>query len=134
MNENKTLLTCAPKEFLRQLNSMRNEISEYFKVTGLHDIIYKAEKLPENVTDEEKTKLVDKQYAERYDNVVAACFGEHIDKTYDILAKMSFATAEEIEKLDPADVINLLFKFFINERTMPFFITWRSTGRLNSDD
>lgn len=133
MDEKKTLLTCTPKEFLRQLNSMRNDIAEFFKLTGLHDIIYKAEKVPEDITGEERTKLVDKQYAERYDNVVAACFGEHIDLTYDILAKMSFSTVEEIENLDPADVINLLFKFFINERTMPFFITWKSTGRLNSE-
>lgn len=134
MDEKTTLLNCSAKEFLKQLNGMRVEICDYLNLTGLHNIMYKAIKAPEGISEEEKAKYIEKRSAERYDKVLSAAFGEHIDETYKILAKMDFSTTEEIEKLGITEVIGMVFSYFTHERTMPFFLTWRSSGLLRSDE
>lgn len=133
-NEKKTLLNCTTKEFLITINSLRHDIADFFEKTKLDKIIYKTIDTPEDISEKERSELLVQRYNERMDKVIKSCFcAENIDTTFKLLAKMSFDTIEEIEKLGDIEVVALLMKFMTNSRTMNFFIMQRSTAVQNSE-
>jgi hypothetical protein len=132
-NEKKTLLNCTTKEFLTTINSLRHDIAKFFEQTKLDEIIYKTIDIPEDMPEKERGELLVKKYNERMDKVIETCFcAENIDGTFELLAKMSFGTVEEIEKLGDIEVVALLMKFMTNSRTMNFFIMQRSMAAQSS--
>jgi len=132
-NEKKTLLNCTTKEFLKTLNSLRHDIAKFFEQTKLDEIIYKTIDVPEDTPEKERGELLVKKYNERMDKVIETCFcAENIDITFELLAKMDFATVEDIEKLGDMEVVSLLMKYMTSSRTMSFFIMQRGAAAQSS--
>lgn len=127
MTDVKTLINCDTKEFFRAFNSMRNDLDNFFKKTKLNEIIYKAVELPDGLSDEEKEKEAIKRYNERFEKVVAACFGENIDLTYSILTKIALGNEEYINKLGRIEIVNFVFTVFTNSKLLPFFTSFFPT-------
>lgn len=129
-----TILNCSTKVFLKTINSLRHDVADYFKATKLNEIIYKSVDVPDNVSEDKRNEYLVDRYNERLDKIIFSCFSEdNIEKTYDILAKLSFDTVENLEKLDEMELVSLLMKMFSDSRTAHFFIMQQSTALLNSD-
>ena len=134
MNDVKTIINCTAKEFLKQINTIRGDLIDFFNKTKVHEIVYSSVKIDENITDESvREKEFSRLMSERYDKILTACFGENIDVTYNAIIKMCFDNKEYVENLAPEEVIQQLMSFLVNGRTMPFFITWKNSGQLSSD-
>ena len=133
MDNVKTLINCTSKEFLKQINSIRGDLVEFFNKTKVHEIVYSSIKVDETITEESaREKELSRLMSERYDKILNVCFGENIDLTYNAIAKMCFDNKEFVEGLAPDEVIQQLMSFLVNGRTMPFFITWKNSGLLSS--
>lgn len=130
--EIKSLLNCNAREFLKRMNSMRIDLVNFFNATGLSKILNTRDTV-DGLEGEEKEKALNKIYAERYDNIISACFGDQIDLTYEILAKICFDNREYVESLDVPELVGLLMKILTNNRIISFFTTWTSMGLLNLD-
>lgn len=123
--EIKTLLNCDTYEFFKALNSMRNDIDNYFKVTKINDIVYKSYDIPEDLDEKEREKRFIQQGNERFNKVVVTCFGENLDLTYDFLTKVCFGNEEYVKSLGEVEIVNFIFKFFTHKRVIPFFATYK---------
>ena len=127
MADVKTLINCDTKEFFRTFNSMRNDLDNFFKKTKLNEIIYKTVDLPDDLSEDEKEKETIKRYNERFENVVAACFGDNIDLTYNILTKIAFGNEDYINRMGRIEIVNFVFAVFTNSKLLPFFTSYFST-------
>lgn len=113
MEELKTLANCSTTEFLRQANKLRKAVAEYLKTT----------------------KILDKSTFKSVNDVLDAMLDENAEATVRILGLMCFKeTEEEINSLEPADLLVAALDMFASERVMSFFIKLKNSGLLNMAD
>lgn len=113
MEELKTLANCTPIEFLKQANKIRKGVAEYLN----------------------HTKILDKKMYKSIDEVLDAMLDENAEATVRILGLMCFKeTEEEINSLEPADLLVAALDMFSSERVMSFFIKLKNSGLMNMAD
>ena len=125
----KTILNCDTKDFLRQINAIRHDVENFFKVTGIDKVIYNQPEIPDGKDKEKKLLEI---YNDRFNKTVS-CFGENIDITYALLTKMCFGDEEYVNGLKEMEIITLLMKMLTDGRVIPFFITLKLSEAQNSD-
>lgn len=133
-SEMKTLMDCTSTEFLVQANLIKSDVEEFIKITKIPEIRRQRIQLTGKETDEEKA-AAEKQHVERiWNDIFKATFIENPKMTIDIIAKMCFTTAEEIEKLSPTEITNLAILLLGNQRINDFFSAlsvWGLFGSVN---
>ena len=113
MEELKTLANCSPMEFLRQANKIRKAVAEYLKTT----------------------KILDRKTHKSVDEILDAMLDENAEATVRILGLMCFKeTEEEINSLEPADLLVAALDMFASERVMSFFTRLKNSGLMNMAD
>ena len=110
MEELKTLANCSTVEFLRQANKLRKAVAEYLKTT----------------------KILDRKTYKSADEILDAMLDENAEATVRILGLMCFKeTEEEINSLEPADLLVAALDMFASERVMSFFTKLKNSGLMN---
>ena len=113
MEELKTLVNCSNVEFLKQANKIRKAVADYLK----------------------KTKILDRKTFKSVDEVLDAMLDENAEDTVKILGLMCFKeTEEEINSLEPADLLVAALDMFTSERVMSFFTRLKNSGLMNMAD
>ena len=101
----KTLANCSLAEFLRQTNKIRKEVAVFLEQTKILDIRKVLPDLKECKTEEEKREKIQKQSKENISNMLDAMLEENADATVRLLGLLCFKEGEELEELNPVDVI-----------------------------
>lgn len=131
----KTLANCSTVEFMKQSNRIRKAVAEYLEETKILDIRKNLPKIPEGITEEEKNALVSAQAKKNISDIFDKALEEHTEATIRILGLLCFAnTAEECEKLEPADLIEVGLEIFTSERVVNFFTRLMKSGLMNTAD
>lgn len=129
--ERKTLANCSMAEFLRQSNKIRHAVAEYLDYTKLLSFRKNKPKFDDNMTEEEKKAAIREQGKKNISDMLDAALDENAEATTRILALLCFIDdAEEAEKLNPADVFDVL----MSERVLNFFTRLTQSGLIDMGD
>ena len=131
MEERKTLANCSMAEFLRQSNKIRHAIAEYLDYTKLLDFRKNKPVLTDDMSEEEKKAAFREQGKKNISDMLDAALDQNAEATTRILALLCFIDdAEEAEKLNPADVFDVI----MSERVLNFFTRLMQSGLIDMAD
>ena len=117
----KTLANCSLKEFLKQANTIRKEVADFFELTKIGEIRKRRPEYTGNETEQEKTALIQKQARKNLSDILDLCLDENADATIRVIGLMCFKTPEEAEKIEVTEFLDVAFDLFTNERVISFF-------------
>jgi len=126
--ETKTMLNCSNIEFIKQANAIKSDVERFVKATKINEIRSEQLTYTGKETDEEKAELQKKFAHEKWNKILTACFVENTDITMDIIAKMCFTTAAELEKMQPQELEATAVLLLADERINNFFISLKVMG------
>lgn len=127
----KTLANCSLAEFLRQTNKIRKEVAVFLDQTKILDIRKVLPDLKECKTEEEKREKIQKQSKENISNMLDAMLEENADATVRLLGLLCFKEGEELEELNPVDVIGVVLEILSSKRVLDFFTSLMQSGLIN---
>lgn len=128
----KTLANCSLAEFLRQTNKIRKEVSVFLDQTKILDIRKVLPDLKECKTEEEKREKIQKQSKENISNMLDAMLEENADATVRLLGLLCFKEGEELEELNPVDVIGVVLEILSSKRVLDFFTSLMRSGLIDT--
>lgn len=128
----KTLANCSLAEFLRQTNKIRKEVSVFLDQTKILDIRKVLPDLKECKTEEEKREKIQKQSKENISNMLDAMLEENTDATVRLLGLLCFKEGEELEELNPVDVIGVVLEILSSKRVLDFFTSLMQSGLIDT--
>lgn len=128
----KTLANCSLAEFLRQTNKIRKEVAVFLEQTKILDIRKVLPDLKECKTEEEKREKIQKQSKENISNMLDAMLEENADATVRLLGLLCFKEGEELEELNPVDVIGVVLEILSSKRVLDFFTSLMQSGLINT--
>lgn len=127
--QRKTMVNCTTAEFLRQSNKIRHAVSEYLAETKIIDIKKNKPVITDGMSDEEKKKAYREQAKKNISDMLDSALEKNAEATVRILALLCFIDdAEEAEKLEPFDVIDVL----MSERVLNFFTRLMQSGLIDT--
>lgn len=118
----KTLANCTLAEFLKQSNKIRKSVADYLKETDILSIRQHQPELTKDMSDEEKQKAMKEQAKKNLSEMLDVALEEHTEKTIEVLGLMCFTEGEELEKLEPMDIIDVAMDILMSERVISFFM------------
>ena len=130
----KTLANCSLAEFLRQTNKIRKEVAVFLEQTKILDIRKVLPDLKECKTEEEKREKIQKQSKENISNMLDAMLEENADATVRLLGLLCFKEGEELEELNPVDVIGVVLEILSSKRVLDFFTSLMKSGLIDMGD
>lgn len=125
------MANCTTAEFLRQSNKIRHAVAEYLDYTKILDIRKNKPVFKEGMTDDEKKAAIQAQARKNISAMLDCALEDNAEATTRILALLCFIEdAEEAEKLEPFDVLDVL----MSERVLSFFTRLMQSGLIDTGD
>lgn len=132
MKNIKTIANCTLAEFLMQSNKIRKELSSYLKKTKVLDIRKIMPDVSDCKTDEEKAAKYQAQSKENTSNMLDAMLEENADDTVKILGLLCFKEGDEVNELNPVDVIGVVLEVLSSKRVLDFFTSLMQSGLIDT--
>ena len=126
------MANCPQDVFMKHAYTLRSDVEEFVKLTGLADIRAEKPELSDDMSEEEKEKARTAHIHSKWDRILSACFGDNAEKSYEIMAKMCFSDTETIKALQPYELNNLALMLLSNSRINDFFTSLRLWGLMNT--
>ena len=117
----KTLANCSTKEFLVKTNSIRHKAEKFIKTLSSIDVSSLYEKI-KDVDRTDRKELLKVTYP-LISEILDVCLEKDIDALFEIVAELTFSTVEEVEKLEPAEITDVIFELLNSKRVVDFFIS-----------
>ena len=103
----KTLANCSTKEFLVKTNAIRHKAEKFIKAFSEISISSSYEKI-KDVDKNDRKELLKVTYP-LISEILDVCLEKDIDALFEIVAELTFSTVEEVEKLEPAEITDVIF-------------------------
>lgn len=117
----KTLANCSTKEFLVKTNAIRHKAEKFIKAFSEINISSSYEKI-KDVDRTDRKELLKVTYP-LISEILDVCLEQDIDALFEIVAELTFSTVEEVEKLEPAEITDVIFELLSSKRVIDFFIS-----------
>lgn len=127
------MANCPQSKFMKHAYTLRADVEEFVKLTGIAKIRAEKPDLSDDMTEEEKKKAITAHIHQKWDRILAACFGDNAEKSYEIMGKMCFTDTETIKALKPYELNNLALLLLSNERIIDFFTSLKIWGLMDTD-
>jgi hypothetical protein len=124
---------CPQNEFMKHVYTLRHDVEEFVKLTGIARIRAEKTELTDDMTDEDQKKAITAHTHDKWDRILTACFGDNAEKTYEIMAKMCFTDVDVIKGLEPYELNNLALMLLSSPRINNFFTSLKLWGLVNTD-
>ena len=124
----KNLANCKPSEFLTQTNKIRKSVSKWLTDTDIVNIRKRIPKLPDDISDEEKRKALDKQATENLDAILDSILEEHPQETLEMLALLCFVEPGHVDDYSVTDYIESFNEIIGNKVVLDFFMSLANWG------
>lgn len=134
MDSIKTIANCSLADFLRQTNKIRKEISVFLKETKILDIRKMMPDVSDCKTDDEKRIRFQEQSKENISKMLDSMLEENAEATVRILGLLCFKEGDEVEELNPADVIGVVLEILSSKRVLDFFTSLMQSGLISTEN
>ena len=124
----KNLANCKPSEFLTQTNKIRKSVSKWLTDTDIVNIRKRMPSLPDDISDEDKRKALDKQATENFNAILDAILEEHPDETLELLALLCFVEPSNVDDYLITDYIESINEIISNRTVLDFFMSLTRLG------
>jgi len=124
----KNLANCKPSEFLTQTNKIRKSVSKWLTDTDIVNIRKRIPKMPDDISDEDKRKALDKQATENLDAILDSILEEHPQETLEMLALLCFVEPEHVDDYSVTDYIESFNEIIGNKVVLDFFMSLANWG------
>ena len=124
----KNLANCKPSEFLTQTNKIRKSVSKWLTDTDIVNIRKRIPKMPDDISDEDKRKALDKQATENLDAILDSILEEHPQETLEMLALLCFVEPEHVDDYAVTDYIESFNEIIGNKVVLDFFMSLANWG------
>lgn len=124
----KNLANCKPSEFLTQTNKIRKSVSKWLTDTDIVNIRKRIPKMPDDISDEDKRKALDKQATENLDAILDSILEEHPQETLEMLALLCFVEPEHVDDYSVTDYIEAFNEIIGNKVVLDFFMSLANWG------
>lgn len=123
MDEMKTLANCSTREFLVQTNKMRLKVERFIKLIDLKKYKDEIISIKNARNGEKKIQPVEivKMLYPIFSDIFTSCFETDIDLTFEIVALATFQTVEDVEKMQPNEIIEIFNAIISSKRVIDFF-------------
>ena len=123
MDEMKTLANCSTREFLVQTNKMRFKVERFIKLLDLKKYKDEIISIKNARNGEKKIQPVEivKMLYPIFSDILTSCFETDIDLTFEIVALATFQTVEDVEKMQPNEIIEIFNAIISSKRVIDFF-------------
>lgn len=129
--ELKTLANCTLTEFLKQSNKIRKEIAAYLEKTKVLDLRSAMPDVPKDATKEQAEKIIADGLKANTSAMLDAMLEENADDTVKILGLLCFKEGDEINDLNPADILGVVLEILSSKRVLDFFTSLMQSGLIN---
>lgn len=129
---NKTLANCTLAEFLRQANTIRHAVSDFWDECKIGEIVNGVPDFPDGATDEEKENIIKAFSKKKISDILDACLDTNAEKTVEIIGLMCFKSAEEAAQMDASEFFDVAFELLGSERVVSFFTKMASSGLIDT--
>ena len=124
----KNLANCKPSEFLTQTNKIRKSVSKWLTDTDIVNIRKRIPKMPDDISDEDRRKALDKQATENLDAILDSILEEHPQETLEMLALLCFVEPEHVDDYSVTDYIESFNEIIGNKVVLDFFMSLANWG------
>ncbi len=119
----KNLANCKPSEFLKQTNRIRKSVSKWLADTDVLNIRKRMPNIPDDATDEERKKAIERQAKENLNALLDAILEEHPDETLELLALLCFVEPEDVDNYEMTEYLTSFNELINNKAVLSFFMS-----------
>ena len=122
----KNLANCKPSEFLKQTNRIRKSVSKWLSDTDIINIRKRMPNIPDDATDEERKKAIERQAKENLKSLLDAILEEHPDETLGLLALLCFVEPKDVDNYEITEYLESFNELINNKAVLNFFMSLMS--------
>lgn len=130
----KTLVSCTPREFLKQTNRIRHRAKNWLTLTKILEIRKTLPKLDSTATQEERTNALWDQVQKNLDAILHNILEEYPDETAELMGLICFIEPDDIDNHEMREI----FKGFSESMSCPevtgFFTSLIALGQMNTSE
>lgn len=119
----KNLANCKPSEFLKQTNRIRKSVSKWLTDTDIINIRKRTPNIPDDATDEERKKAIERQAKENLNSLLDAILEEHPDETLELLALLCFVEPKDVDNYEMTEYLESFNELINNKAVLSFFMS-----------
>lgn len=119
----KNLANCKPSEFLKQTNRIRKSVSKWLADTDVLNIRKRMPNIPDDATDEERKKAIERQAKENLNSLLDAILEKHPDETLELLALLCFVEPKDVDNYEMAEYLSSFNELINNKAVLSFFMS-----------
>lgn len=127
----KTLANCSPREFLVQTNKIRKSVDNWLTLTGIMEIRKTLPDMPDNISDEDREKALEKQVNTNLQMMLDAILDEHPEETADLLGLLCFIEPDDLENHKMTEILASVTDIIGSPEVIGFFTSLAKTGLTN---
>lgn len=128
----KNLANCKPSEFLKQTNRIKKVAEKWLKGTGILEIRKTKPDIPDDATDEEKTKIIRDQAMANLSKMLDKALDEYPDETLNLLALMCFVEPENVDDYDISEYFDSIMDMITSKTVLRFFTLLVQLEQMNT--
>lgn len=125
----KNLANCKPSEFLVQTNKIRKSVAKWLTDTDIINIRKRMPNVSDNVSDDERKEMLDKQAKANINAILDAILEEHPEETLELLALLCFVEPDHVDDYPMSEYIGVINEFLNSKEVIGFFtssVQWGS--------
>ena len=128
----KNLANCKPTEFFTQTVKIKKHVEDWLSLTKVLEIRKNIPKVDEDLSREEKNKILMDAVQENISKMFDAVFEENAEKTLGLLALLCFVEPEEVDNYPVKDYLKCFSELISCPEVLNFFISLAQLERLNT--
>lgn len=129
----KNLSNCKPSEFLVQTNKIRKAVSSWLTLTDIQGIRKRTPEFTEDMTEEEKEALVNKQVDENFNAILDSVLEDHEEETLKVLALVNFIDPKDVDNFTIHDYLASLNELLHDKEVISFFTSLIGLGQTSGN-
>lgn len=130
----KTLANCSPREFLVQTNKIRKSVANWLTLTGIMEIRKTLPDMPDNISDEDRDKALEKQVKINLQMMLDAILDEHPEETAELLGLLCFIEPDDLENHKMTEILASITDIIGSPEVIGFFTSLVKMGLTNIFD
>lgn len=127
----KTLANCTPEEFLVQTNKIRKSVANWLTLTGIMEIRKTLPDMPENISDEDRDKALNKQVKINLQKMLDSVLEEHPKETAEVLGLLCFVDPKDLNKHPMTYYLASFTDIIGSKEVIGFFTSLLKTGLID---
>lgn len=125
----KNLANCKPTEFFKQTVKIKKAVQDWLTITEIMSIRKRMPPLPENMTQQEKKALIEKQAQENLSAMFDAIMDKHPNESMNLLALLCFVEPENVDDHPMSEYLASLSEMMSSEAVIGFFTSLMRLAR-----